>query len=479
MGDVNGDGHPDLVVANSEGNTVLVLKGVGNGTFSSGAEYPTRLFPTFVALGDLNRDGKPDIVASCYESDSISVLLGKGDGTFGPRTDLETFMHLTSGDLDQVTVADFNADGNLDFLTASVVSFSIANAALALRLGNGDGTFGSNFRVGTLAFPSGIAAGDFNADGRIDLAIPDPVDDGVSIFLQGPALALDLASLDFGVQLPGSTSSPQTITAHSTGSFPLNISSVALAGADLDQFSITADACSGTPIPSGSGCTITLVFSPTTSGVKSASLVVTHNASGSPHTVILTGNVTTNPLTVTRAGTGSGTVTSSPAKIDCGATCSASFPSGTVVSLTATPARGSLFAGWSGVCSGTASCSVTMDEAKNVTATFDTVPPFDFGASPSPKTITAGQSAQFMIEVRGQPGFSAAVSFSCSSGVPQGAVCSFNPTSVSPGASAATTTLTITTTSRFSAAARQSSAIVFAWLLLPLALIVGPRSRCA
>src|SRR5207249_8811474 len=59
----------------------------------------------------------------------------------------------------------------------------------------------------------------------------------------------------------------------------------------------------------------------------------------------------------------------------------------------------------------------------------------------SPKTITAGQSAQFMIEVRGQPGFSAAVSFSCSSGVPQGAVCSFNPTSVSPGASAATTTL--------------------------------------
>src|SRR5207249_7910912 len=242
---------------------------------------------------------------------------------------------------------------------------------------------------------------------------------------------------------------------------------------------MTADACSGTPIPSGSGCTITLVFSPTTSGVKSASLVVTHNASGSPHTVILTGNVTTNPLSVTRAGTGSGTVTSSPAKIDCGATCSASFPSGTVVSLAAAPASGSTFAGWSGVCSGTASCSVTMDAAKNVTATFDTVPPFDFGASPRPKTITAGQSAQFMIEVRGQPGFSAAVSFSCSSGVPQGAVCSFNPTSVSPGASAATTTLTITTTSRFSAAARQSSAIVFAWLLLPLALIVGPRSRCS
>ena len=526
VGDFNGDGKLDLVTANPQGNNISILLGQGGGVFATHVDFPTGIKPTMVVVGDFNGDGKEDIGVPAVQSDAVSILLGngdgtfgprtdfstgrgpaslakgdfngdgildlvtaniladsasillgKGDGTFGPRTDLETFMHLTSGDLDQVTVADFNADGNLDFLTASVVSFSIANAALALRLGNGDGTFGSNFRVGTLAFPAGIAAGDFNADGRIDLAIPDPVDDGVSIFLQGPALTLDLASLFFGVQLPGTTSSPQTITAHSTGSFPLNISSVALAGADLDQFSITADACSGTPIPSGSGCTITLVFSPTTSGVKSASLVVTHNASGSPHSVILTGNVTTSPLTVTRAGTGSGTVTSSPAKIDCGATCSASFPSGTVVSLTATPASGSTLDGWSGACSGTASCSVTMDAAKNVTATFDTVPPFDFGASPSPKAITAGQSAQFMIEVLGQPGFSAAVSFSCSSGVPQGAVCSFNPTSVSPGASAATTTLTVTTTSRFSAAAGQSSAIVFAWLLLPLALIVGPRSR--
>jgi hypothetical protein len=73
-------------------------------------------------------------------------------------------------------------------------------------------------------------------------------------------------------------------------------------------------------------------------------------------------------LTVTKSG--SGTVTSSPAGIDCGATCSTSFTNGTVVSLTATPASGFNFAGWGGSCSGTGACSVTMSAARTVTAAF-------------------------------------------------------------------------------------------------------------
>jgi hypothetical protein len=74
-------------------------------------------------------------------------------------------------------------------------------------------------------------------------------------------------------------------------------------------------------------------------------------------------------LTVTEAGTGSGSVSSSPAGISCPSTCSANFTSGTVVTLTATPAAGSTFAGWSGACTGT--CSVTMTAAKAVKATFN------------------------------------------------------------------------------------------------------------
>jgi len=78
-------------------------------------------------------------------------------------------------------------------------------------------------------------------------------------------------------------------------------------------------------------------------------------------------------LTVTNAGTGSGTVTSSPSGIKCGSTCSNSYSSGTRVTLTATPTAGSTFTGWSGAaCSGTGTCTVTMSAAQNVTATFTT-----------------------------------------------------------------------------------------------------------
>ena len=82
----------------------------------------------------------------------------------------------------------------------------------------------------------------------------------------------------------------------------------------------------------------------------------------------------TYTLTVSRAGTGSGTVTSSPAGINCGSDCTEAYNSGTSVTLTATAASGSTFAGWSGGgCSGTGNCSVTMDANKTVTATFNAI----------------------------------------------------------------------------------------------------------
>ncbi len=77
-------------------------------------------------------------------------------------------------------------------------------------------------------------------------------------------------------------------------------------------------------------------------------------------------------LSVTKAGTGSGTVTSSPAGINCGTTCTAGFGGNAAVTLTATPASGSVFAGWSGSCTGTGNCALMMNQTRSVTATFNT-----------------------------------------------------------------------------------------------------------
>jgi hypothetical protein len=83
-------------------------------------------------------------------------------------------------------------------------------------------------------------------------------------------------------------------------------------------------------------------------------------------------NPGTFTLSVTKAGTGSGTVTSAPSGINCGSTCSANYSSGASVTLTATAASGSTFAGWSGACTGTGTCAVSMTAARSVTATFNT-----------------------------------------------------------------------------------------------------------
>jgi hypothetical protein len=81
-------------------------------------------------------------------------------------------------------------------------------------------------------------------------------------------------------------------------------------------------------------------------------------------------------LSVSKGGTGSGSVSSNPSGISCGATCSAVYDAGTSVTLTATPSGGSSFSGWSDPgCPGTGSCVVSMTAAKSVTATFTQNPP--------------------------------------------------------------------------------------------------------
>jgi len=109
-------------------------------------------------------------------------------------------------------------------------------------------------------------------------------------------------------------------------------------------------------------------------------------------------------LTVGLAGTGSGTVTSSPGAINCGVVCSDVYGDGTVVTLTATPASGSTFNGWSGSCAGTGSCVVTMDESRGVTATFEkeATPPTPGIAKVASKAKVKGGKALLRVTCKGE-----------------------------------------------------------------------------
>ena len=96
-------------------------------------------------------------------------------------------------------------------------------------------------------------------------------------------------------------------------------------------------------------------------------------------------NTDSFPLEVSLGGSGNGTVSSSPSGISCGSDCTQDFADGTAVTLTATPASGSEFAGWSGACSGTGTCTVTMSAVRDVTATFNSVPVPPPAPAPTPE----------------------------------------------------------------------------------------------
>jgi hypothetical protein len=116
------------------------------------------------------------------------------------------------------------------------------------------------------------------------------------------------------------------------------------------------------------GHTVTLrVLSSSKAGTQTS---VQLNVSGTTAVFSVTTLATGNALSVVTGGTGSGTVTSTPAGISCGSTCSASFNTGSSVTLAATPGAGSTFSGWSGACSGSGTCTVSMTSARTVTATF-------------------------------------------------------------------------------------------------------------
>lgn len=174
VGDLNGDGNADIIAGqhpnSGVANSVVVLRGNGNGTFQAAVEVTVGPNPAEVALLDLDGDGKLDLITtnngdfSGTPAGGISVLKGNGNATF------QNAVHYAAGAKpDSTNFGDFNGDGRIDM----VVTTQEANFAyqLVVFTGRGDTTFNTPTKLNTDFGPSDVAVADFSGDGKADLLV--------------------------------------------------------------------------------------------------------------------------------------------------------------------------------------------------------------------------------------------------------------------------------------------------------------------
>jgi hypothetical protein len=272
--DFDGDGRIDVVTANtapgindSSVGTIAFFAGNGDGTLQTSLRFATGGAPAAMVSADFNGDGRPDVAIANVLSSDVSVLLGQGDGTFQDqiRVPVGSFP-------DALAAADFNRDGRTDLAVADRLDNNVT-----ILLGVGDGTFrevrdrlGRPIRPAVGRGPTGITAGDFNGDGILDLAVADAGSGDVVVLMgngdgtfqparvvaaglgpsdvlsiiagrfHGPNAPLDLAVADSGTMFLGETGTVTILTGNGDGTFratgtayPVGTTPVAIVAADF------------------------------------------------------------------------------------------------------------------------------------------------------------------------------------------------------------------------------------------------------
>jgi hypothetical protein len=191
VADFNGDKIPDIATADLQPAPVVLL-GNGSGQFSvpSGLSTPTSPPAGQLYTGDFNGDGKADLLLTGVQNQE-SVYLGAGNGTFGAPTTL----NIPVGSYGYATIADFNHDGKSDIA-------SLDYSSLDVFLGQASGSFAESSYPDTYMSIQGIAAGDFNQDGKIDLVASRDQTNPLQIYLGNGDGTFHMADEFFGPNLP-------------------------------------------------------------------------------------------------------------------------------------------------------------------------------------------------------------------------------------------------------------------------------------
>ena len=381
VGDIDGDGHNEIV-AFAYGRVVKVSDAGVVSLVAQMAEAP--LLYTTGALADLDGDGIPEIIAQAEYTDSggvarTIVYAWYGDGTLVTGFPYSVPDGYRSMGFSSPVVGDIDGDGYPDILFSAAESGTATGFLYAV---DRHGVLLTGFPK-TLTMGEGTVAaiGDLDHNGYNDFVIassaatgasglfdgvwafeqPGPVQNGPIEWGQLGGGASHQGYYELGKNLPNDA----FLTAHvrGTGSITSSPAGINCGSACIARY---AKGASVTLTATGSG------------GTAFASWLGACAGQGNPCTVSIqkytsvVAQFSANALTVTTTGSGSGTVVSSPATINCPSACSGAFNPGTVVTLTATPDALSTFTGWSGACAGSATpCQVTMSSAKSVTANFE------------------------------------------------------------------------------------------------------------
>jgi hypothetical protein len=419
LADLNADGKPDIVVANSSTSISInqgdvgILIGNGDGTFQTAVAYPASEFgAATVDVADVNGDGKPDVVVvNCSAvsgncnggGGNVGVLVGNGDGTLQPVVTFPPGGNTPFG----MALGDVNGDGKPDIVVgncssnvcgqmsgnvAVLLNTSLAATATALTSSSSTSSFGQavtftatvtsqgfnrtptgtvNFIDGTTTLGSSSVSGGvatlttstltvgthsitatYNGDANFALST-SPV---VNQIVQGAQVQLSSTSLSFGNQTVGILSASQSVTLTNTGNLALTLA-IAVTGTNSGDF-LQSNTC-GISVAAGGSCSITVAFKPLAAGARTAAVTITDNAANSPQSVSLAGtgvqaavtfspasltfapqtvNTTSTPQVVTLTNTGLGVLKITKAAITgpftFSSTCSATVNPGGSCTLT-------------------------------------------------------------------------------------------------------------------------------------------------